>query len=43
MEYTVWPTKKYFFKTLALKISGVNGGKIKLFIYACVEMYREHG
>ena len=33
----------HFFKTLALKISGVNGGKIKNFIYDCVEMYREHG
>ena len=33
----------HFFKTLALKISSVNGGKINFFIYACVEMYREQG
>ena len=33
----------HFFKTLALKISGVNGGKIKIFISTYVEIYRKQG
>ena len=33
----------HFFKTLALKISGVNGGKIKICISTYVEIYREQG
>ena len=44
----LWETKKilflsHFFKTLALKISGVNGGKIEIFISTYVEIYSEQG
>ena len=33
----------HFFKTLALKISGVNGGKKNIFISTYVEYYGEQG
>ena len=44
----LWETKKillftHFFKTLALKISGVNGGKKNIFISTYVEYYGEQG